>query len=60
LVDRIFSTKNIEVLTDHEVVALGGDKFLESVTLRNRKTGEEKQVKTRWLFVCIGGSPQTE
>jgi thioredoxin reductase (NADPH) len=60
LVDRIFSTKNIEVLTNHEVIALGGDKFLESVTLRHRKTGEEKQVKTRWLFVCIGGSPQTE
>src|ERR1700716_1164554 len=50
LVDRIFSTKNIDVLTNHEVIALGGDKFLESVTLRNRKTGEEKQVKTRWLF----------
>jgi thioredoxin reductase (NADPH) len=28
--------------------------------LRNRKTGEEKTVKTRWLFVCIGGAPHTE
>jgi thioredoxin reductase (NADPH) len=60
LVDRIFSTKNIEVLANHEVIALDGDKLLESITLRNQKTGEENQVKTHWLFVCIGGSPQTE
>jgi len=59
LVDRIFSTKNIEVLTNTEVTALIGNKFLEAITLRNRKTGEEQTVKTRWLFVCIGGSPQT-
>src|SRR3979411_1804117 len=59
LVDRIFSTKNIEVLTNYEVTALEGDKSLESITLRNRKTGEKKHVNTHWLFVCIGGSPQT-
>src|ERR1700719_3461705 len=60
LVDRIFSTKNIEVLGNHVVTALNGENFLESITLRNQKTGEENHVKTHWLFVCIGGSPQTE
>jgi thioredoxin reductase (NADPH) len=60
LVDRIHSTKNIEVLTNNEVTALNGDKFLESIRLRDRKTGEETEVKTRWLFVCIGGSPHTD
>ena len=60
LVDRIFSTKNIEVLANHEVTALNGENFLESITLRNKKTGEEKHVNTHWLFVSIGGSPQTE
>src|ERR1700730_6839355 len=60
LVDRISSTKNIEVLANHEVIALNGENFLESITLRNKKTGEEKHVNTHWLFVCIGGSPQTE
>src|SRR6202140_3244474 len=60
LVDRIFSTKNIEVLANHEVIALNGENFLESITLRNRRTGEEKHVNAHWLFVCIGGSPQTE
>jgi thioredoxin reductase (NADPH) len=60
LVDRIYSAKNVEVLTNTEVIALSGEKFLEAVTLRNRKTGEERTVKARWLFVCIGGSPHTE
>lgn len=60
LVDRIYSTKNIEVVTNSEVIGLNGDKFLESIRVRNRKSGEETELKTRWLFVCIGGSPHTE
>jgi thioredoxin reductase (NADPH) len=60
LVDRIRSTKNIEVLTNTEVTALIGNKYLEAIALRNYKTGDEQTVKTRWLFVCIGGAPHTE
>jgi len=43
-VDRIYSAKNVEVLTNTEVIALIGLKFLEAITLRDRKTGEEKTV----------------
>jgi thioredoxin reductase (NADPH) len=60
LVDRIRSTKNIEVLTNTEVIELIGNHYLEAIKLRNHKTGEERTVKTRWLFVCIGGAPHTE
>ena len=60
LVDRIRSTKNIEVLTNTEVIELIGNQYLEAIKLRNHKTGEERTVKTRWLFVCIGGAPHTE
>jgi thioredoxin reductase (NADPH) len=59
LVDRIRSTKNIEVLTNTEVAGLEGDEFLRGVVLRNRKTGEQRSYPTRWLFVCIGGAPNT-
>jgi thioredoxin reductase (NADPH) len=59
-VDRIRSTKNIEVLTNTEVIELIGNHYLEAIKLRNQKTGEERTVKTRWLFVCIGGAPHTE
>jgi thioredoxin reductase (NADPH) len=60
LIDRIRSTSNIEVLTNTEVTKLEGDEILRAITLANRKTGEERTFETRWLFVCIGGSPHTD
>lgn len=60
LVDRIHSAPNIEVLARTEVVALQGDHRLQSITIRNNQTGEEQTVETRWLFLCLGGEPQTE
>jgi thioredoxin reductase (NADPH) len=60
LVDRIHSALNIEVLVRTEVVALHGDRTLQSITLRNNQTGEERTLDTHWLFLCLGGEPQTE
>ena len=60
LVDRIRSRRNIEVMPRTEVVALHGDTLLDAVTLADRATRKERTVKTRWLFVCIGGVPQTD
>ncbi|WP_416758157.1 FAD-dependent oxidoreductase [Roseateles sp. So40a] len=60
LIQRIETTGNIEVLTHTEVTALHGDKTLREVTLRQAATGQERRLPTRWLFVCIGGDPQTQ
>jgi len=60
LIDQIRSTPNIEVLTNTEVIKLEGDEVLRAITLANRKTGEERSFETKWLFVCIGGSPHTD
>ena len=60
LIDRIGSAPNIEVLTNTEVTKLEGDEVLRSITLVNRMSGEEKNFETKWLFVCIGGSPHTD
>jgi thioredoxin reductase (NADPH) len=60
LIDRIRSTSNVEVLTNTVVTKLEGDEVLRAITLRNFKSGEEKSFETRWLFVCIGGSPHTD
>jgi thioredoxin reductase (NADPH) len=60
LVDRISSAPNIEVMLHCEVTALHGDKTLQAVTVRNQATGEAREIETHWLFVCIGGLPQTE
>jgi len=60
LVDRIENTPRIRVLTNVEVTALEGEGTLERITVKHRKTGEQQQFQTRWLFVCIGGKPHTD
>jgi thioredoxin reductase (NADPH) len=60
LVDRIRATPNVEVRLSTEVAAARGDGHLESLTLVDRATGTEEEVKAGWLFVFIGASPRTE
>lgn len=60
LVDRINSAPNIEVLPFTQVTALHGDDVLEAVTLRNLNSGEERIVETSFLFLCLGGAPNTQ
>jgi thioredoxin reductase (NADPH) len=60
LIDRIYATKNIQVRSRTEVTALRGDQVLEEITIVDRNTGREQNAKTHWLFVCIGGQPQTD
>ncbi len=61
LLDRINAAPNISVLTNSEVTAIDGDgKVLQSVTVTNQETGEQERHATRWLFVCLGGTPRTD
>lgn len=59
LVDRILTATNIEVLPHTEVVELHGDSMLEAITIRNNQSGNECVVNTHWLFLCLGGVPNT-
>jgi thioredoxin reductase (NADPH) len=59
LAARIAAAPNVEALPCCEIVALHGDAMLDAVTIRNSDTGDERVAHTRWLFVCIGGEPQT-
>jgi thioredoxin reductase (NADPH) len=60
LIDRIYATENIEVRLQTEVIGLQGDQTLEEITIADRGAGREEKLKTNWLFVCIGGVPQTD
>jgi thioredoxin reductase (NADPH) len=60
LIDRITDEPKIAVLLNTEVTALDGDQILRRITLRNNKTGEERVMETSWLFLCLGGVPQTQ
>jgi len=60
LIDRINASPQIEVMTRTEVIALHGEEALRAITLRHNQTGEEETVDTGWLFLCLGGVPNTE
>jgi thioredoxin reductase (NADPH) len=60
LVDRVTHTANVEIMPMTEVVALQGEDMLRAVTLRNRETGEECTIETSFLFLCLGGVPNTQ
>ena len=60
LCDRIAAQPNISVLTETEVVGLGGQNgMLENVSWRGRKTGVEATRDIRHLFLLIGAEPNT-
>ena len=60
LVDQIERNDAIEVCTDSEVVELGGDHELGTVTIADTRSGERTRLAARALFVFIGASPHTE
>jgi thioredoxin reductase (NADPH) len=60
LVDQIERNDAVRVCLNTEVVELGGDRELSSVTVADRQTGEQTVVPTKALFVFIGAVPHTE
>ena len=60
LIDRIEHTDNIEVKTCTRVVAVQGKDHLESITIVNDKTHEEKTLPATALFIFIGTEPHTD
>jgi thioredoxin reductase (NADPH) len=60
LVDEIDRIDNIVVRTCTEIASIDGDGHLESLTLRDSRSGDEETVAASGLFVFIGASPTTD
>jgi thioredoxin reductase (NADPH) len=58
--DRIARDPAVEVLTGHEVRAVGGDGTLEHVTVEAAGSGERRTLHARAMVVLIGAQPRTE
>ena len=57
LADKIAKTDNIKVIFNKLVVALNGDKSLESIILKDQTTGLLEQFNIESVFVAIGQEP---
>jgi len=59
LIRRIEETKNIELHTNTDVVALAGNDHLERVTWRNNQTGQTESRNIAHLFSMTGAVPNS-
>ncbi len=60
LIDEIERRPEAEVLTQTEIVELQGEDALESVIVKDVRTGERRQMEAKAVFVFIGASPHTD
>ncbi len=60
LVKQLQGKANVEFVLSSEITSLNGEKALESVTVRNKESGEEKPLNVSGLFVAIGQIPGNE
>lgn len=58
--DRTPQHKNIEPLVGYEVVEIVGDKTVDGIKLRDKKTGKESFLSVKGVFVEIGLKPNTD
>lgn len=57
---RVFETKNIEVLFNHETVEILGDNSVSAVKVKNNVSSDEKIIEATGFFLAIGHNPNTE
>lgn len=60
LQDRIKAQPNVTCLLNHEVVEIKGDVMVNAIVVRDRATGETKEIPVQGVFVYIGLLPNTE
>jgi thioredoxin reductase (NADPH) len=56
---RVFNTKNLEVLFNHETIEVMGDKTVHSIKVIDTKTKIEKIINATGFFLAIGHNPNT-
>ena len=57
---RVFETKNLEVLFNHETIEILGDKTVNAIKVIDNKKNEEKTISATGFFLAIGHTPNTE
>jgi thioredoxin reductase (NADPH) len=60
LSSRLEANPRIAIEYGAEVTSLSGEDHLQSLTIRNARTGATRVVETRALFIMVGAFPNTE
>lgn len=60
LQEKLFACENVEVIWDTVVDEINGEDHVESIKLRNVKTGENKYMDMDGVFVAVGILPNSQ
>ena len=59
LQERVFSNQKINFVWDSVVTRISGKEKVEGVSIKNIKTGEEKEISCQGVFLFVGNLPNT-
>ncbi|MGB9606925.1 MAG: thioredoxin-disulfide reductase [bacterium] len=60
LQERIKDDPRVRFFLNHIVTAINGEEFVESITIKDRNSGEEKEIKVDGVFIYVGFLPNTQ
>lgn len=60
LIDQIDQTDNIQVMKNSQVAAVQGSDRLETIEIKNNKSGESEKMAADAMFIFIGAVPGTD
>jgi len=60
LQDRIREYKNVSFYLNHQLLSINGEKTVQSITIKDRKSGELKEIPVSGVFVYVGLIPNTD
>src|SRR3546814_16605401 len=60
MAERAMADPKLEIAWNSEVASINGSDSLESLTLRDTVTGEERQLEATGLFIAVGHDPRSE
>jgi thioredoxin reductase (NADPH) len=60
LQDRAHKEPKFKFLLNHMATSINGENQIDSVTIKNRETNEEKSIPCAGVFIYVGWDPKTE
>lgn len=59
LVSRLVEAENVEIIYDSNVTEIHGSMKVEALTVQNKNTKEERQIRVDGVFLAVGMLPET-
>jgi len=58
-IKKVFENPKFKAITNAEIIRVDGEQFVNSLTYKDKISGEEKTIQTNGIFVEIGQTPNT-